>query len=101
MADTGRTTDRTTIGATRARQGRRGVGMMWVLLIGLALVILGFAITWALQPAGVSPATSGGQQKITQSSDASGFQAPRPDAASRQNYQKGGPLAPKNGGNPE
>lgn len=70
---------RPSLGETRARQGRRGLPMLWVLVIGMALV--------ASQP------------YATQPSQAAAFKAPPPSAASRQNYDKGGPLAPK-GGNP-
>jgi len=71
--------------------------VIWVLVIGMALVILGFFLTWAWKSGDLSSAS---QPRATQPSQVSGFQAPRPDAASRQNYQKGGPLAPK-GGNPD
>jgi heme/copper-type cytochrome/quinol oxidase subunit 2 len=90
--------DRQTVGATRARQGRTGRNILWVLVIGIALVVLGFAATWAWKARDL--AGPGGQQTATQPAAAAAFQAPRPDAATRQNYQKGGPLAPKNGGNP-
>ena len=89
--------DRPTVGATRARQGRMGRNIFWVLVFGVALTVLGFAATWAWK-AGDLAST---QAKSTpQSADAASYAAPRPDAASRQNYQKGGPLAPQNGGNP-
>ncbi|HSV01580.1 MAG TPA: hypothetical protein VLI41_00115 [Phenylobacterium sp.] len=88
---------RPSIGATRARQGRRGLPILWVLVIGMALVILGFLITWAFHARGLSSVS---QPYATQPSQANGFQAPPPNAASRQNYQKGAPLAPRNGGNP-
>jgi len=89
--------DRQTLSPTRARQGRNGRNILWVLVIGIALVVLGFAATWAWKAGDL--AGPGGQQTATQPG-AAAFQAPRPDAATRQNYQKGGPLAPANGGNP-
>ena len=47
MAPTTRTTtNRPVMGATRVRQGRSGRHVMWVLIFGLALVILGFAAAY-------------------------------------------------------
>jgi hypothetical protein len=89
--------DRPTVGATRARQGRFGRNIFWVLVFGIALTVLGFAATWAWK-AGDLASTE--PNNATQKSDVSGFQAPQPAGAARQNYQKGGPLAPQNGGNP-
>jgi hypothetical protein len=86
-----------TLDATRARQGRMGRSMFWVLVFGIALTVLGFVATWAWK-AGDLAATQ--PKPAAQSAAAAGYSAPRPDAASRQNYQKGGPLAPQNGGNP-
>ncbi|MDB5418249.1 MAG: hypothetical protein JWP50_1668 [Phenylobacterium sp.] len=88
---------RPTLDATRARQGRMGRNIFWVLVFGIALTVLGFAATWAWK-AGDLASTQ--PKAAAQSADAAGYSAPRPDAASRQNYQKGGPLAPQNGGNP-
>ena len=89
--------DRPTVGATRARQGRMGRNIFWVLVFGVALTILGFAATWAWK-AGDLASTE--PKNTAQTADSGSFSSPRPDAASRQNYQKGGPLAPQNGGNP-
>jgi hypothetical protein len=89
--------DRPTVGATRARQGRMGRNIFWVLVFGVALTVLGFAATWAWK-AGDFASTE--PSNTARTADAASFSAPRPDAASRQNYQKGGPLAPQNGGNP-
>jgi hypothetical protein len=82
---------------TRARQGRTGRNIFWVLVVGIALTVIGFAVTWALRAGDLA---GPGGQTTAPAPAASGFNAPRPDAASRQNYQKGGPLAPANGGNP-
>jgi hypothetical protein len=90
--------DRQTVGATRARQGRTGRNILWVLVFGIALTVLGFAATWAWKAGDL--AGPNGQQTATSPAAAGAFHAPRPDAASRQNYQKGGAVAPKNGGNP-
>ena len=39
--------DRTTVSATRARQGRLGRNVMWVLVFGIVLTVIGFVATWA------------------------------------------------------
>jgi len=89
--------DRPALGATRARQGRLGRNILWVLLIGIALTVLGFAATWAWK-AGDFASTEPSNGRKAQ--DAQAFDAPQPNSAMRQNYQKGAPLAPQNGGNP-
>ena len=86
-----------TVSATRARQGGVGRSIFWVLVFGVALTVLGFAATWAWKAGDMASVQNKAGQ---QTSGAPQFTAPRPDAASRQNYQKGGPLAPQNGGNP-
>lgn len=90
-----RSTEHTTMGATRARQGRMGRSIFWVLVFGVALTVLGFAATWAWKAGDFA-----GPNTTANTPAARTFDAPRPDAATRQNYQKGGPLAPQNGGNP-
>jgi hypothetical protein len=40
------------MGATRARQGRSGRHMLWVLVFGLGLVILGLAAAYLERKAG-------------------------------------------------
>lgn len=47
MALSTRETSRPTVGATRARQGRPGRHVLWVLVFGLLLVILGFVAAYA------------------------------------------------------
>jgi hypothetical protein len=89
--------DRQTVDATRARQGRTGRNILWVLVFGIALTVLGFAATWAWKAGDFGSADA---KNHAQAANGATFTAPRPDAASRQNYQKGGPLAPTNGGNP-
>lgn len=88
--------ERPTLGATRARQGRIGRNILWVLVFGIALTILGFAATWAWK-AGDLASTE--PNNAPQQADVAHFDAPQPNAVSRQNYEKGAPLAPK-GGNP-
>jgi hypothetical protein len=83
----------TTINATRARQGRLGRNIFWVLVFGIVLTVLGFAATWAWKAsdfAAVQPSHAARQ------ANAAHFQAPPPSAATRQNDQRGGPPAPQN-----
>jgi hypothetical protein len=89
--------DRPSVDATRARQGRMGRSILWVLVFGVALTVLGFLATWAWKANDMSHTRNANE---VASGAAAGYAAPRPDAASRQNYQKGGPVAPRNGGNP-
>lgn len=84
--------ERPTVGVTRARQGRMGRDIFWVLVFGIALTVLGFAATWAWK-AGDLAATE--PRSAASKSAAASFNAPAPNAVSRQNYQKGAPLAPK------
>lgn len=87
----------TTLTPTRARQGRIGRNIFWVLVFGIALTVLGFAATWAWKAgdlAAIQPSNA------ARKADAVAFQAPPPRDAARQNYQAGGPIAPQNGGNP-
>lgn len=92
--------DRQRVGATRARQGRMGRNIFWVLVFGVALTILGFAATWAWKAGDFARTEPNGGASRANATSSSTYAAPRPDAATRQNYQKGGPLAPQNGGNP-
>ena len=87
---------RPTLGATRARQGRTGRQILWVLLFGVALVILGFVLAYFWQTGGKVVTPPGGDQHVSGQS----FEAPPPAGATRQNYQQGGAYAPRNGGNP-
>lgn len=90
-------TQRPTVGATRARQGRTGRQILWVLVFGIALVILGFVLAYFWRSGGDVVSPPGGQEQTS----GQAFQAPPPAAATRQNYQKGGAYAPRNGGNPQ
>lgn len=87
----------TRVDATRARQGRMGRSIFWVLVFGVALTVLGFAATWAWKAGDFAREEPNG---TSQTPAARSFTAPVPEDATRQNYQKGGPLAPRNGGNP-
>ena len=86
---------RPTLGATRARQGRYGAQMVWVLVFGLLLAVIGVFAAWTWKSgdlASVEP------NNATEQADVRGFNAPRPDATTRQNYQTGAPLAPHTSG---
>jgi hypothetical protein len=87
----------TTVDPTRARQGRMGRNIFWVLVFGILLTVLGFAATWAWKASDLAATQPSNAAK---KADAANFQAPPPSGATRQNYEKGGPLAPQNGGNP-
>ena len=97
MALSTRSTSRPTVGAARVRQGRLGRNILWVLLIALLLVVLGFFATWTWKARDL---TSVQNAPNASAGAAQSFSAPQPGAAVRQNYQSGGALAPRNNGNP-
>lgn len=76
----------TTVGATRARQGRMGRNIFWVLVFGVALTVLGFAATWAWKAGDFA---SEERKPAAKAADSATYAAPAPDAASRQNSQTG------------
>jgi len=87
MSDTSRPTDTThrVVPETRARQGRRVPGMMWVLLGGLLLVILGFAALYATRASDFNNANSNNGPASVNAADrsiprqeAGAFHAPEP-----------------------
>ena len=96
MALSTRSPSQPALDAARARQGALGRNMLWVLLIALALVVLGFLATYVAHAPKFARATN---PRATVNA-AGSFNAPQPAAANRQNYQSGGPLAPNNHGNP-
>jgi hypothetical protein len=97
MALSTRSTSRPTVGVTRVRQGRLGRNILWVLIAALLLVVLGFFATWTWKARDLANAPNQGRAPA---SAAQTFNAPPPRAAVRQNYEKGAPYAPQNGGNP-
>lgn len=97
MALSTRSTSRPTVGVTRARQGRLGRNVLWVLLISMLLIVLGFFATWTWKAGDFAAVQPGHEQR---QANAGHFAAPPPKAAVRQNYQAGGPYAPQNNGNP-
>ena len=97
MALSTRSNPRQTIGVTRARQGRLGRNILWVLIIGTLLVVLGFLATYTWKAGDFASVQPGHAARET---NAGHFAAPPPKAAVRQNYQEGAPYAPQNNGNP-
>jgi hypothetical protein len=84
---------RPTLGATRARQGRYGGQMLWVLVFGLLLAIVGVFAAWSWKAGDLASLES---NNGAEQADVRSFQAPRPESATRQNYRTGAPLAPHN-----
>jgi len=82
---------------TRARQGRPGRDVLFVLLAALVLVVIGFFATWGWK---ANDLASTEPNNAREQVDAQPFDVPPPAAATRQNYGEGGPLAPQNQGNP-
>lgn len=82
------------LNVTRARQGRLGRDVLFVLLAAMLLVIIGFFATFTWK-AGDLASTE--PNNARQPADAQPFKAPPPAAATRQNYEEGGPLAPQQG----
>jgi hypothetical protein len=78
---------RPTVGATRARQGRLGRHVFWVLLFGTLLAALGLfaAWTWNSDELGSSTADNGAASK---SAEAQVFDAPEPAPINPQPAQK-------------
>jgi hypothetical protein len=98
MALSTRSTTRPTVGVTRARQGRLGRHVLWILLAAMLLVVLGFLATWTWKSgdlASVEP--NNGKEQV----DARAFDAPQPAAVGRENENKAAPLAGPMGGPPK
>ena len=88
MAPTTRSTTRPVMGATRARQGRSGRHVLWVLIFGTALVILGFAAAFLWKSDDLSSAnTNNGPANAA----ATGWAAPEPAAVNPQPAEKASP----------
>ena len=85
MAPTTRTTGHPTVDATRARQGRLGRPILFVLAFGILLVVLGFfaAYTWK-----ADDFASTERNNAREKADAEIFNAPEPAPINPQPYQK-------------
>ena len=76
MASIPRSAARPATGATRARQGQSGRHVLWVLIFGTALVVLGFAAAylWSADDLASANANNGPARPA----EASGWNAPEP-----------------------
>ena len=85
MAPTTRSNNHPVMGATRARQGRSGRHVMWVLIFGLALVILGFTAAFLFKADDLGSANvNNGPVNAA----ATGWTAPEPAAVNPQPDEK-------------
>jgi len=66
---------RQTLGATRARQGRFGRHMIWVLLFGTLLAAIGLFAAWTWRAPDLASTAATNDQ---QASDSRAFSAPEP-----------------------
>jgi hypothetical protein len=66
---------RQTLGATRARQGRFGRHMLWVLLFGTLLAVVGLFAAWTWKAPDLAATRAINDQ---QSADSRAFKAPEP-----------------------
>lgn len=76
---------RPTVGATRARQGRLGRQVFWVLLFGTLLAALGLFAAWTWKSGDLS---STEPNNASQAIDARAFDAPEPAPINPQPAQK-------------
>lgn len=81
MAPSTRSTSRpTTLDVTRARQGRLGRNVFWVLIATLALVVLGFFAAWTWKSGDLA---STQPNQAARQANADQFAAPPPASAVR------------------
>jgi hypothetical protein len=87
MAPSTRSTTRPVVGAARARQGRSGRHVLWVLVFGVLLTVLGFtaAYLWKADDLGSANINN------PRSNAAAVFNAPESGAINPQPYQKATP----------
>ena len=78
---------RPTLGATRARQGRNGRRILWVLLFGIALTVIGFVLAYFWRTGGEVVSPPGAQQAVS----GKAFDAAAPAPATQQR-SAGGPA---------
>ena len=92
MALSTRTAGRPVLNATRARQGRLGRPVLWVLMTTLLLVVLGFFAAWTWKAPGLARVEpSHGERQAA----AQRFDTPAPAPVTRQNETVGGEQAPR------
>lgn len=75
MALSQRTSSRPVLGATRARQGRPGRPILWVLTVGIALTVIAFVIAYAFR---ADDFASTAPNNAREPADAQMFNAPEP-----------------------
>jgi hypothetical protein len=78
VADTSRSndSDHPVLNATRARQGRLGRHMFWVLVAGTALAAIGLLLAWIWRAPALSAAEA--NRSHAQAAGAQSFSAPAP-----------------------
>ena len=77
MAVQNTTQDHPVVAATRARQGRWGKHVLWVLIVSLALAALVLAITWGANSSRLS-AVEGNQRAVSAAEAQMGETIPTP-----------------------
>ena len=91
MALSTRDTNGNTLGVTRARQGRTGRHVFWVLLFGTLLAALALFAAWTWRSGDLaSTEPNNGRQ----AADAQAFDTPAPPTTARQGEQDSGRVAP-------
>lgn len=86
MALSTRETSRPTVGATRARQGRFGRHVFWVLLFGTLLAALGLFAAWTWRSGDLASTEPNNARQLE---DAQAFDAPEPNPINPQpTYQE-------------
>jgi hypothetical protein len=81
---------RTVVGATRARQGRFGRHMVWVLVFSTLLAAVGLFAAWTWKAPQLARATANNPP----SAAAAAFNAPQPPAPTPHNGGKAGAPTP-------
>ena len=81
MALSTRETNGTVIGVTRARQGRTGRHVFWVLLFGTLLAALALFAAWTWRSGDLASTEPNNGRQL---SDATAFSAPEPAPATQQ-----------------
>lgn len=89
MASSTRETSRQTVGATRARQGRTGRHVFWVLLFGTLLAALALFAAWTWRSGDLQSTEPNTGRTVE---DAREFNAPEPAAVNPQPGQKTNPA---------
>lgn len=80
MTYSSRETGRPTLNATRARQGRWGRPVLWVLVFGTLLASLGMLLAWTWRDAGHPGPAGSGQERIS----GRAYDTPAPPSPTRQ-----------------